>query len=215
MKLYSQDESPYSVPVRAAIYAKGLDIAIEPPPGGLQSETYKAASLTGTVPCLILDDGTRLPESSVILEYLEDRFPETPLRPKGLEARAHEALIRRIVEGRLLAAIVQLFHAMSDGRPEEVKAEVLAQLERGLGQLDQLVAVQGFAAGEAFTLADCYLAPTLMGVALVAPMLGRPSLIADHPKIAAYMPRGMSHPAIGRVLAEMQAAVAGSGFSFS
>src|SRR4051794_8209491 len=98
MKLYSQDDSPFCTPVRAAIYAKGLDIAIEPPPGGLKSAAYRAASLTGTIPCLILDDGAPLPESAVIIDYLEDRFPETPLKPASPEARAREALIRRIAE---------------------------------------------------------------------------------------------------------------------
>ena len=46
MKLYSDDTSPYCAPVRAAIYAKGLDIPMEPPPGGLKSEAYTRACVT-------------------------------------------------------------------------------------------------------------------------------------------------------------------------
>ena len=62
MKLYSLDNSPFCAPVRLAIYAKGLDLPIEPPPGGLKSDEYRAASLTGNIPCLVLDDGTPLPD---------------------------------------------------------------------------------------------------------------------------------------------------------
>ena len=48
MKLYSEDSSPFSAPVRVAIYAKGLNIAIEPPPGGLLSAKFHAINPVGT-----------------------------------------------------------------------------------------------------------------------------------------------------------------------
>ncbi len=44
----------------------------------------------GKVP--VLDDGFNLPESSVIMEYLEERFPEPSLLPSGGEARARARL---------------------------------------------------------------------------------------------------------------------------
>jgi glutathione S-transferase len=67
MILYSETTSPYSAVVRVAIYAKGAPIEIAAPPGGLKSDAYRALSGTGTVPCLKLDDGWALPESTVIL----------------------------------------------------------------------------------------------------------------------------------------------------
>src|SRR4051794_37531 len=213
MKLYSQDDSPFCTPVRAAIYAKGLDIAIEPPPGGLKSEAYRAVSLTGTIPCLILDDGTPLPESMVILEYLEDRFPETPLKPASPEERAHEALIRRISESDLSLPAVQLFHDLRGPDPEAGKATALARFERGLGLVEQLAAGDGYICGDQFTLADCVLAPALLGLTFFGPLVGRPSLMADHPKVAAYFGRASRHPAVARVFDELRAALAASGVS--
>ena len=88
MILYSEPTSPYSAVVRVAVYAKQLAIEIVAPPGGLKSDEYRALSGTGTVPCLKLDDGSALPESTVILAYLDDKFPERPLLPAGAEARA-------------------------------------------------------------------------------------------------------------------------------
>ena len=55
MRLYSEHNSPFSAPVRVAIYAKGLGIEIEPPPGGLLSARFHAINPLGTIPCLMLD----------------------------------------------------------------------------------------------------------------------------------------------------------------
>ena len=211
MKLYSQDLSPFSAPVRLAIYAKGLDIPIEAPPGGPSSEAYTKVSLTGLVPCLILDDGTPLPESMVILDYLEDRFPTPPLRPAGAEARAREALIRRFAEVELLVAQVELFHKLGSGDAAAAAAVALAHFERGIGLIEALMADDGYVTGPQFTTADCILAPAILGVGAVAPLAGRPTLLADHPRFAAYAARVAAHPAVAKVTAEMMAALAASG----
>ena len=98
MRLYSENNSPFSAPVRIAIYAKALDIEIVAPPGGLRSAQYHTINPLGTIPCLMLDDGTRLPESAAIMEYLEEKFPDPPLLPVTPEARAQVRLLQRIGE---------------------------------------------------------------------------------------------------------------------
>ena len=87
MKLYDVTLSPFAARCRVQIYAKGLDIARVDPPGGLGSDAYKRINPTGKVPALELEDGSVLPESSVIAEYLEDRVPEPSLRPADPAAR--------------------------------------------------------------------------------------------------------------------------------
>jgi len=212
MKLYSDDQSPYCAPVRAAIYAKRLPIAIEPPPGGLQSEAYRAASLTGTIPCLVLDDGTPLPESAVILDYLEDRFPDPPLQPAEPDARARVRLIRAVAQANLTDAMTELFHDLAHGAGEAARPRVLAKFERGLGLLERLLPDDAFAAGESFSTADCVLGPALMGVGAVSGMAGKPGLLAAYPRTAAYAGRVAAHPVMSKVLGEIQAALAKSGF---
>ena len=81
MKLYNVPLSPFAARCRIQIYAKKLPIELVDPPGGLGSESYRRLNPTGKVPALQLDDGFVLPESAVIGEYLEDRFPEPALRP--------------------------------------------------------------------------------------------------------------------------------------
>jgi glutathione S-transferase len=196
--------------VRAAIYAKGLEIPIESPPGGLKSDGYRAISLTGTIPCLILDDGSPLPESAVIIDYLDDKFPARPLAPANPEAKARMKLIQRIAEADLVGPMVQLYHDLAAGDGEAGKARTLARFERGLGLIEALIADAGYVAGPELSTADCIFAPALLGVVFWSPALGRPTLLADHPRIAAYTSRAHAHPAIARVLDELRAALARS-----
>jgi glutathione S-transferase len=207
MILYSEPTSPYSAIVRVAVYAKDAAVEIEPPPGGLKSEEYRAFSGTGTVPCLRLDDGSALPESTVILGYLDARFPEPPLLQAGTEARARALLLVRLGVDGVVDPLVGLFHDLALGLPT-AQATALERLTSGLGRVEHFLSPDGFAAGPAFSQADCVLGPALMGVDAFAGMLGAPDLLTRHPKLAAYNARVAAHPAVARVLGELQAALA-------
>jgi glutathione S-transferase len=206
MILYSEATSPYSAVVRVAVYAKQLPIEIAAPPGGLKSDEYRALSGTGTVPCLWVD-GWTLPESTVILAYLDDKFPAEPLLPGSAEERARALLLVRLGVDGVIAPIVGLFHDLSAG-VATAQATALERLTMGLARVEHFVADDGFAAGAAFTQADCVLGPSLMGVAAFAGMLGAPDLLTRHPKLAAYAGRVAQHPAVAKVLGELQAAMA-------
>lgn len=203
MRLYSENSSPYSAPVRVAIYAKGLDIEIVAPPGGLRSTQYHAINPLGTIPCLILDDGSRLPESSAIMEYLEEKFPAPALLPKSPEARACVRLLQRIGELHITAQTVELSHAAPN---TEESAMRLTRLVRGLSALQAVLSGEHFAAGPELTLADCQLAPALFRVPRVVEPLMHRDLIAAYPKVAHYIETSRAHPAIARTLDEMRTA---------
>jgi glutathione S-transferase len=210
MLLYSADASPWSAPVRAAIYAKGLDIPIETPPGGMGSDEYRRISITGLVPCLMLDDGTPLPESAVILAYLDEKFPQPSLTPADPEGRARVLLLQRLAENGVLVPLVQFVHDMVHGEPDAA-AKARERLADGLDRLEHFIAPDGYAAGSELTRADCVLGPALFGVPALGPLLGDAELLARRPKLAAYAARISQHPAVAKVLAELQAALAASG----
>jgi glutathione S-transferase len=207
MILYSEPTSPYSAVVRVAVYAKQLPIEIAAPPGGLKSDEYRTLSGTGTAPSLWLDEGWALPESTVILAYLDDKFPAEPLLPGTAEQRAKALLLVRLGVDGVIDPIVGLFHDLAAGLPT-AQATALERLTVGLGRVEHFLADEGFAAGPAFTQADCVLGPSLMGVGAFAGMLGAPDLLTRHPKLAAYAGRVAQHPAVAKVLRELQAAMA-------
>jgi glutathione S-transferase len=204
MKLYSEDSSPFSAPVRVAVYAKGLNIDIEPPPGGLLSAQFHAINSVGTIPCLILDDGTALPESAAIMEYLEDKFPEPPLRPATPEAKARLRLLQRIGELQIMTPLVELSRQADPVSRDPSAGVWLTRLVRGLSSLQIYVGDEPFAAGAQLTLADCELAPALFMLPKIAAVYGKPALLQAYPPIGRYIVSSSRHPAIRRVLGEME-----------
>ena len=207
MILYSEATSPYSAVVRVAVYAKQAPIEIAAPPGGLKSDEYRALSGTGTVPSLWLDDGWALPESTVILAYLDDKFPAEPLLPGTAEQRAKALLLVRLGVDGVIDPLVGLFHDLSAG-VATAQATALDRMTAGLGRVEHFLSADGFAAGPDFSQADCVLGPSLMGVGAFAGMLCAPDLLTRHPKLAAYNGRVSAHPAVAKVLGELQAAMA-------
>ena len=86
MKLYDAARCPFCARVRIALAEKGLDheaVAIDL---GNRPDWIYELNPTGKVP--VLDDGFVLPESAVIMEYLDDRYPEHPLLPADPASRA-------------------------------------------------------------------------------------------------------------------------------
>jgi glutathione S-transferase len=207
MKLYSVNLSPYASRARLAIYAKDLPVTVAPPPGGLKSPEYLALNPMGKVPCLALDDGSSIPESSTILEYLEDAFPAKPLRPAPPEAAARVRLIARVGEIYVMEPLHHLFDHVDPSKRDAARVEALLdELDKGLGHLAHYLSGDAFAAGAAFSLADCELIPVLFYVKAMGPVFGR-DLIASHPKVGAYVDSSAKHPAAAKVLAELGAAL--------
>ncbi|RYE89566.1 MAG: glutathione transferase [Myxococcales bacterium] len=89
--------SPYVFSVWTALRAKGLPFEVSEvkiQDGAQREPAYAAASVTARVPALT-HDGFTVAESSAIVEYLEDAFPETarvlPVEPRA-RARARQVM---------------------------------------------------------------------------------------------------------------------------
>jgi len=209
MKLYSVTLSNFAAKCRIAIYDKGLDIEMAPIPGDdLKSPAYLKLNFLGKTPAL--DTGALvIPESEIINEYLEDRFPTPPLLPATPEGRARVRILTRFHDLYLTATqhtlVAQLDPATRDaGR----MAEALAELNLRLDQLEALLPAKGFAMGEAFTLADCALAPTMFFQVTMLPMMGQRSPLDGRPHLAAWWTQVQTRPSVARVLGEMGQALA-------
>src|SRR5690606_25377595 len=113
-------DSPFPTRVRLLLYAKGIDAEIIQPPGFHDSSESKGEYLRlnpiGRVPTLVLDDGRALPESEVICEYLEDTYPEPPLRPADPWDRARMRLLSRICDFYVVMAMNTFFNLAGRSR---------------------------------------------------------------------------------------------------
>lgn len=208
LKLYSTNISPYASRVRIAIYAKNLPIEIVAPPGGQGSAEFKKWNPTGKVPALEVDGGV-IPESEVINEYLEDRFPTPSLRPADPLARARMRTLSRFADLYLARAIRELFGQLDPAtRDARFVAEKLAELDTRLDQLEQLIVATPYAAGSELTLADCALCPVFFFLTRLIPAVGGKDPLDARPKLARVGEAVAKHPAVARVLAEQSEAMA-------
>jgi glutathione S-transferase len=92
MKLINADRCPYCARVRIALAEKGLDAEIvEVDLSDRPRWLVELNPPRGRVP--VLDDGFILPESEVIMAYLEERDPEPALLPDDLAGRARARLL--------------------------------------------------------------------------------------------------------------------------
>jgi glutathione S-transferase len=96
IKLYDFPMSPRARKVRIALAEKGLQYekaTIDITKGEQKKPDFLAVNPNGKVPAL-QDNGTNLYESSIIMEYLNDTYPNSPLLPTdpGQRARARVLL---------------------------------------------------------------------------------------------------------------------------
>lgn len=95
LTLFEHPLSPYAQKCKIALYEKGVPFILKTPSAigtGKVDSDFISASPRGEVPALI-DDGFAIFDSTVILEYIEDRFPTPPLLPSEPKQRAKARMI--------------------------------------------------------------------------------------------------------------------------
>lgn len=210
MKLYSAALSPFAARARVAIYHFDLPVEIvSPPGGGTKSEEYLAINPIGKIPALVLDDGTVIPESDTIVEYLADAFPAKGLRPADPKDAARARLIARISELYVMNEGAVLFGQMHPKvRKEEVVDGAFKKLADGLVHLNHFLTDEPFAAGPAFSTADCCLAAQLFWYGVFGQVFAKGDIIAPYHKLARYAAGLMEVPAVAKIHGEMGQALA-------
>ena len=159
--LYDADRCPYCARVRIVLAEKGIEYeTVEIDLDDRPAWIYEKNPL-GKVP-ILEEDAFVLPESAVIGEYLEERYPEPPLWPADPAERAL---------GRLLVfrfdELSKPYYAL---RRKEAGAR--ERLDGALASLDALLDAQPFLSGREYGLADIAYVPWIlrardrMGIAL-------------------------------------------------
>lgn len=186
MKLYGGDLSPFVQRVKMQLAAKGLEYTYAPPPGGMKSEEYLAINPIGKIPCLVTEAGMSLPESEVIVEYIEDAFPKPVLRPRKPEERAQVRLISRISDLYLVPAMSKSFGLLAPNRDAAAVAVALEDINKALTILERHMSGKKHAAGNKFTVADCAITPVLFFISRIAPVFGVKAIFKPYKNLAKY-----------------------------
>jgi glutathione S-transferase len=205
MKLYSLPLSPYAARVRGSIYAKNLPVEIVTPADDWRSSPeFRALNPLVKIPVLVLDDGTPLPESAVIVEYLEDKYPEPSLRPKAAEALARVRLITQVADLYVQQAMMPLFYLFDGPKRDEAAIDAQTQkLKEGLAHLDGLLQPGSYAHGERLTTADVWLTPVRFSLDGLMSFSGRGDLLKRYKAVDAYADTARGDGILNHVWQEM------------
>lgn len=214
MKLFQTYLSPFPTRVRLALYAKGIPCELVAPDGfhgdGKEKGEYLHVNPIGRIPALVLDDGRALPESEVICEYLEERYPEPALLPKDPWDRARVRLLSRISDIYIVMAMSPLFDmvALPPAQWDQRHiAHQLQEIDKSLGFLEEYIGSDGYAWGTSLTHADGTLLPILLLIAEWLPIFRGVALLPKHPKTFAYW-QGLGRDAIcARLIEETRGAL--------
>jgi len=141
MILRSSPSSPFARKIRIAAAVLGLerDIAIEAADTVDPSDSVRRQNPLGKIPVLILDDGTAIYDSPVILEYLDHRAGGGRIIPTAPAARFAAQCQQALCDGILDAGILRVY----EGRwrpPEHHVAKWVdhqaGKMTRGLASLE-------------------------------------------------------------------------------
>lgn len=167
MKLIDAPRCPYCARVRIVLAEKGVEFeTVEVDLSDRPAWVYEL-NITGRVP--ILDDGFVLPESEVIMAYLEERYPEPALLPPDPAARARA----RLLVHRFDRNIGDDYYAFRRGDANEL-GEKLERLEVGESLYSDIAYVPWVLR-----------ARDMLGVELPAPLVDWLGELEQRPSIAA------------------------------
>jgi glutathione S-transferase len=115
---------------------------------------FRAINPKGYVPLLELDDGTRISEASVIMQYLAEQKPGQVAAPFGSKERWQVMEWLAFVSTELHKGFGPLWNPKT---PPEVRERAVDALGNRFGLVSKALEKQPFLTGEQFTIADAYL----------------------------------------------------------
>jgi glutathione S-transferase len=213
MKLYSGPLSLYSRKVEIALREKGLKFEREFV-AFTQTEGYQpkhpavlAANPKGQVPVLI-DNGLALYDSTVILEYLEDAFPDPALYPRTPKERARCRLLDVFADEVMIAPLRTLMHRTEPHSHESeawLTAEAKARqaqpvIEAQFEDLDRRLGDKPYFCGT-LTIADI---SVFMAVFYIQRLAGPP--LDRHDALKRWYENLLARPSFAKAVAEIIAA---------
>jgi glutathione S-transferase len=202
VKLYYHPLSTYSQKVAIGFYEK--DVPFHPEIVSLMDpevrKVYRKIHPFGKIPMLLLESGWRIPESAIILEYLDTHFPKGPkLIPadpeRARQARYHERVADLYLNDPISAIFAETMKP--EGERDQATIEKAQSCARTAFEAMEKHLASGatYLMGDDFTIADCAAAPPLGYAKQALPF-------SDFPRLSAYFLRLAERPSYKRALKE-------------
>jgi glutathione S-transferase len=175
MKLYQVTGCPFAHRARIVLEEKKLRYDVSYFDRQNRPAELVAISPDARSPTLLDDDGkTRVWDSLVVIEYLEERYSDVPLMPKDAASRARMRLFMREVDAKVFPAmgpvVGEVVHKPAGARDESKVQAGLAQFREALAPWQAYLEGRPFLMGNEFTLAD---------IALFTPLFGMVRLVGE------------------------------------
>lgn len=160
--VYYAPPSIYGRKVITVLQEKDLDYSIKKMSFTTKDhlkEDYLKLNPNGEIPT-ISDDGQVIYESTAIIEYLNDEYPEPPLMPEDSYERAKVRMIEDFIDLHLYRHIVK-YLVKKFIRKEEVPAEDINAIANDFKRIETYLGSQKYLVGN-FSLADCAMIPAVI-----------------------------------------------------
>lgn len=184
--LFLSARSPFARKVHLVLLEKGLSFEKHVVDLTARTERFVAISPLGKVPVLQDEDGSVVFDSTVIAEYLEDRYPDPPMFGRGVTER----LLHRQVEELGDTIAEQAIALFFDKDVPRVVDKASRLLEKAYVELEQRIArgqvPADFGVGHASVMS---------GIGYLQLRLGRATLDA-HPAVERWLAPFASRPSV-------------------
>ena len=146
--------------------------------------------------------GMTLPETSIIIEYLQQHWPG-PIRlipddpEQALQVRLWDRFFDLYVSVPMQKIVTDRIRPVGSSDPFGV-AEARSTLDQAYGMVNKQLSGRRWATGDDFTMADCAALPALFFASIVHPFA------SDQHHASSYLERLLQRPSVRRVLSEAQ-----------
>jgi len=209
--LYEHPLSPYAQKVKIALREKGLAFDLQLPGGlgaGGASGPFVEASPRAEVPALV-DGDVRIFDSTIILEYLDDAYPDPAMRPASAAERARVRMLEEVMDTHFEAinwglSEIRWFRRAEGAAAEALFAAAKRQTEGFYAWLQKQLGDREWFNGDRFGWGDLSVVPYLNG------SVGQGNPPAEGSKLAAWLARANARPSVAACVADIAQLNAGA-----
>jgi glutathione S-transferase len=208
LKIYGALLSPFVRKVRCVLTEKNVPYELVATNPFDKSADFVRRSPLGRIPALEDEQGRALADSTVIAEYLEERFPTPPLFPRDAYERARVRWFDEYADGGMAASLTaKVFFQrvisaklIKGGCDEAIVASGLKELPNFLAYLERELDGHQYLVAEAFTLADISVACQLVNLRHAGVEIDA----AAYPNVAAWFARVVARPSLKALVEQDQ-----------